>query len=60
MQAKVKDGFSQEAFSKLTSLVDYYNKPPIETKSVSTLYINNKENRLGLLERKYKNQWSSR
>jgi hypothetical protein len=34
IQSKVKDGQSQEAFMKLSSLMDYYNRPAEDFKDV--------------------------
>jgi hypothetical protein len=32
IQTKVKDAASSEAFSKISSLIDFYNKPPAQYK----------------------------
>jgi hypothetical protein len=32
IHAKIKDGAAAEAFSKVSALVDYYNKPPQQYK----------------------------
>lgn len=39
VQAKVNDSHSQEAFSKLSSLIDYYNRPANDFKEVKNIYI---------------------
>ena len=36
VQSKVNDSHSQEAFTKLSSLIDFYNKPANEFKEVKT------------------------
>jgi hypothetical protein len=40
VQAKVNDSNSQEAFGKLSSLIDFYNKPAAEFKEVILFSIN--------------------
>jgi len=40
VQAKVNDSNSQEAFGKLSSLIDFYNKPAAEFKEVNLFSIN--------------------
>ena len=39
VQAKVKDSNSQEAFFKLSSLMDFYNKPPQPYKDVNKFFL---------------------
>jgi hypothetical protein len=39
VQSKVNDSHSQEAFGKLSSLIDFYNKPATEFKEVNIFLI---------------------
>jgi hypothetical protein len=39
IQTKVKDAASQESFLKLSSLIDYYNRPPEQFKEVTLFLI---------------------
>lgn len=58
IQSKVKDAASQESYMKLSSLIDYFNKPAAPHKEVKLSP--NVEYRLGILEGQRENRRSCR